>query len=114
MKHKQLARAAGQTIALTAVLASRLPAGCSVPPEELFAALWPLGCRLAQLERRARRDKKAAKAYRRLRAEVDELLRTRPDAPAPLSALLRSIPLDAAHWRTVLVPGVPAEALEAA
>ena len=114
MKHKQLARAAGQTIALTAVLASRLPAGCAVPAEELFAALWPLGCRLVTLERRSRRDKKAAKAYRRLRAEVDAMLRTRPDAPAPLAALLRTIPLDAERWRTVLAPGVSADALEAA
>jgi hypothetical protein len=114
MKHKQLARAAGETIALAAVLASRLPAGCAVPPEDLFAAMWPLGCRPVTLERRSRRDRKAARAYARLRAEVDEMLRTRPDAPAPLAALLRTIPLDPAHWRTALVPGVPAEALEAA
>jgi len=114
MNRKNLKRDAREAISLTGILASRLPAGCAIPAEELFDAVWPLVVRLTRLKRRARRDKKAAKAYRRLCAEVAGLIRTQPDRPVPLPALLNTVPMDASCWRTVLAPGVSAEALEAA
>lgn len=114
MKTKRLVRAASEAISLTRILASCLPAECQVPAEDVFAAVWPLACELARLKRRARRDKKAAKTYRRLRAEVAEVMRTQPEAVVPMDALLRTVPLDPGRWQAVLAPGVSATALGAA
>jgi hypothetical protein len=114
MKPKNLMRAAREAITLAAELEARLPAGCAVPPEDLFAVVWPLACQLVTLRRRAKRDGKAARQYRVLSAQVAEILRTRPGSPAPLDALARSVPLNACLWRPVLMPGITADALEAA
>jgi hypothetical protein len=114
MTDKQLMRAAWEAISLARALQSRLPAGCHVPPEELFIALWPLACRLAWMEHRARKNAKDARRYRKIRAVVAEELRTRPDSLVPLAALARTVPMDADVWKMALVPGVSADALEAA
>jgi hypothetical protein len=70
MKRKRLERAARQAIVLAAELDSRLPACCAVPAEDLFAAMWPLAVRLERLERRARKDRKGAKTYRKAIGEI--------------------------------------------
>jgi hypothetical protein len=114
MKPKNLMRAAREAIILAGELEARLPAGCAVPSEDLFAVVWPLACQLVTLRRRAKRDRRAARCYRELSAQVAEILRTRPDAPVPLGALARSVPLDPCLWRPVLLPGTTADALEAA
>jgi hypothetical protein len=112
MKIRHLERAAREAIVLAAVLERRLPPGREIPAEELFSAVWPLACRLTRLERRAKRDKKAAAAYRALRDECDEMIRTRPDAPCPLPDLLATTELRADSWHTALVPGAALAALE--
>ncbi len=107
MKRKHLKRAARQAIVLAAELDARLPAWCAVPPEDLFAAVWPLAVRLTELRRAAKRDKKAARRYRRVRREVRALLAAQEDAPAPLPVLPRLVPFDPECWRVALVPGSP-------
>ena len=118
MKRRHLERAARQAIALAAELDARLPAWCAVPPEDLFAAVWPLAVRLERLERRARKDRKHAGRYRRAvrhaRGEVEALLASQDSSAASVSAMLRTVPFSADHWRVGLVPGMPAPEREAA
>jgi hypothetical protein len=115
MKRKHMYAAVGEAFVLADVLQSRLPACCgaAIPREDLFAAVWPLAVRLTRLERRAKKDKAAAR-YRAARAEAAEMLRGAPDTVATLQDLMRSVPLDPARWHTALRPDVPATALEAA
>jgi hypothetical protein len=116
MKRRHLERAARQAIVLAAELDARLPAWCAVPAEDLFAAVWPLAVRLERLERRARKDRKGAKAYRRAmrqaRREVEALIASQDSSAASVSALLRTVPFSADHWRVGLVPGMPVPAPE--
>jgi hypothetical protein len=111
MKRKHLERAARQAIVLAAELDARLPAGCAVPPEDLFAAVWPLAVRLERLERRARKDRGHAKAYRKAvrhaRREVEVLLASQDSGAASAGALLRTVPFSADMWHIGLVPGAP-------
>jgi|SRR5580700_2376442 hypothetical protein len=112
MKRKHLERVACLAVDLASGLAVGLPECC---PADLVPAVWPVAVRLERLERRAGKDRKHAKQYRRAvrraRCQVETLLASQGDSAAAVSALLRSVPLDAASWRVDLVAGMPAEAL---
>jgi hypothetical protein len=116
MKRKHLERAARQATVLAAEQTARLPPCCPAAPEDLFAAVWPLAVWLGRLERRARKDRKGAKAYRkamrRARREVEALITSQDSSAAGVSALLRSVPFSPDHWRVGLVPGAPVPAPE--
>ena len=116
MKRKHMYAAIGEALVLTDVLLSRLPECCrdSVPRDVAFGIVWPLAVRLTRLERQARKDGKAAAAYRRARAEAAQMLAARPDSPARTSALPGLVPFDPECWHVELVPGAPVTELEAA
>jgi hypothetical protein len=56
MKRKDLKRAAREAIDLTSELKARLPAGRTIPSEDLFAVVWPLAVRLTKLRRPVARE----------------------------------------------------------
>jgi hypothetical protein len=115
MKRKRLERAAVLAVDLACELDARLPECCAVEPGELLAAVMPLAVHLERLERKAARNGKHAKRYRKAarhaRREVSALLASQDGSAAAVSALLRSVPMDAASWRVALVAGVPAHEL---
>lgn len=112
MKRKRLERAAVLAVDLAADLTERMPPCYAVPAAGLVPVVWPLAVRLERLERRARRDRHGAKAYRKARRQarrqVEALLASQDNSAARLGALLRTVPLDVASWRVDLVPGMPA------
>ena len=116
MKRRNLERAAMLALDLAAEMAARLPECCAVPAGDLVPLAWPLALRLTRLELRAARDRKHArqwrKAMRRARREVEALLASQDSSAAGVSALLRSVPFSADHWRVGLVPGFPVPAPE--
>ena len=114
MKRKHLKQTAREAAVLAVALERRLPECCHVPWDDLIDAIWPLAVKLTKLERRARRDKKAAGEYRRLCADVTEELRTRPDSLVPAAVLGRTVAFDVEGWRVALERGTSADVLEAA
>lgn len=116
MKRKHVERASRLAVGLAFDLAARLPECCAVPPTGLVPVVWPLAVRLERTERKAARNGKHARAYRkacrRARREVDALLASQDGSAAAVSALLRTVPMDPAMWRVGLVPGAPAHEFE--
>lgn len=112
MKRKHLERASRLAVDLAFDLADRLPECCAVAPAALVPLMWPLGIRLERLERKAAKNRRGAKAYRKARREarrqMKTLLASQGGSAAVVSALLRSVPMDPAGWRVDLVPGMPA------
>ncbi|MHB1433603.1 MAG: hypothetical protein ACYCVZ_16015 [Streptosporangiaceae bacterium] len=97
-------------------LAQRLPAGVDPPAWDLFAAVWPLAVRVAELEhadakRRRKARKKAARAERGRDAAITAP-GVRLEGLATAAAVARSVPLAAGMWRVALEPGLPAEITE--
>lgn len=113
MNRKHMKRAAAVAVDMAVDVEARLPASYAVPAEVIFAAVWPVACNLERLERRARKDRRKAKAHRkavrRARREVEQLLATQDGGPVTVPALLRTVPLRGDMWRVALVPGAPAE-----
>ena len=105
MKARDLELAERVAVALADDLQARIPAAFSAATDELLAVTWPLALRLVCLERKAKKNKKHAKAYRRVRREVRELLAVRATCPAPQAAPAPwLVPYDPGDWRVALVP----------
>jgi hypothetical protein len=113
MKRRRLERISRRATVLAAEVDARLPVWCTVPPGDVFAAVWLLAVRL---ERKARKDRKAAKAHRRVmrqaRSEVGALIASQDSGPPRPSwlcgAACRSARVTGA-WASC--PGIPAHEL---
>lgn len=111
MKPRRMRRVALLAVDLAVEVDARLP--CTVPPGELLAAVMPLAVSLEHLERKAAKDRKRAKAYRKAvrqaRREVEQLLASQDGNLVSLPHLLRTVPFSAEMWRLSLVPGAPVD-----
>lgn len=118
MKRGLAVAAAYQAVVMSDELSQRLPKGVDAAGWELFAAIWPLAVRVAELEltaeKRRRKDRKKAARSERARADAITALCVRREGLADVAVLSRTVPLAAGMWRTVLEPGMPAELAEKA
>lgn len=107
MRRKDMERASREAARLVVDLEAKLPACCASAREDLYPLVWPTAVRLAKLRRKAERDRRAARAYRKLRREVRAAMAAEPGT-VPRPDLARSQPFDPRCWRVELVPGAPA------
>lgn len=105
MKTRDLELAERLACVLADDLQARLPDAFSVPVEQIHAVTWPLAVRLVQLQRKAKRNKKHAKAYRRVRREVRAYFAAAEVQAPEVAEPRRLVPFRPGEWTVALVPG---------
>lgn len=90
-----------------------IPALFAESPETVVGLTLPIACSLVRAEAKARRNRKHARKYRALQAEVREMLRTQPDRAAGPAVVAGTVPFDPGGWHTQLARGPGLESLRA-